>query len=47
MVVVHVDPTSEREDPIDVPAMRRIFANTILGTDGLIINIPEAEGEAA
>jgi ribonuclease BN (tRNA processing enzyme) len=46
LVVVHVDPTSEREDPIDLPAMQRIFPNTLLGTDELVIRIPDSDGES-
>jgi len=33
LVLVHVDPLSPQEDPVDVPAARRIFPETRLGQD--------------
>ncbi len=37
LILVHVNPLDERDDPIDLKVARSIFPNTELATDGLEI----------
>lgn len=39
LVLVHVDPDEDRDDPLNVPAMRSIFPATELAVDGLVLEV--------
>lgn len=39
LIVVHVDPTIDADDPIGLPGMQRIFPHTSLGQDGMVIQV--------
>jgi ribonuclease BN (tRNA processing enzyme) len=38
LVLVHGNPLVPQPDPIDLPAARRIFADTVVGTDRMVID---------
>lgn len=40
LIVVHVDPTLDVDDPIGLSKMRSLFPRTRIGTDGLQVDIP-------
>ena len=39
LVLVHLNPLSDSADPVDLAACRRIFANTELGHDGMVLEL--------
>lgn len=39
VLLMHVDPDADADDPLDVPAMRRIFPRIRLAEDGMIMNV--------
>jgi len=39
MVLVHIDPLDDSDDPLDLPKARAIFPNTELAEDGLILEL--------
>ena len=38
LLLVHVDPTSDDDDPVDLRTARAIFPNTTLGEDGMVVD---------
>lgn len=39
LVIVHVDPTLDTDDPVGLPGMRAIFPHTEIGVDGMRIEV--------
>lgn len=39
LVLVHVNPLSNDEDPIGLDVAQRIFPNTVLGVDGMVVEV--------
>jgi len=39
LLLVHTNPLDERKDPVGLPEMRKIFARTELGEDGMVVEV--------
>ncbi|WP_437188339.1 MBL fold metallo-hydrolase [Planctomicrobium sp. SH668] len=39
LIVVHIDPNSESDDVVDLPLLQSIFPQSIIGTDGFVMEL--------